>query len=1368
MGGLTMFGKTYDTVGSSDSNLLLKTRGDIKIQWGGKYIDLIKDGKINTSCDIKFKIINKESDIYKDGLYIIKGEENDTVIACIEGQIITLSGDGTTYVSFMNKQEATPDQKYQALQNIGFIYDTFEEAEKAGLTKGIIYVQDRQKLYFIIDGQLTELTLSNTTNDFNVGDILTVGSIIINGIDSSLTFDESFRIFAGNDHVATYESHNLVLHRDVTIDNHSRLVSEDFISGEQGEGYVIHIDNNESYLEIDNLLVRKKFVDASLNPTKVSYTELYGLIENNQLIKNNKYIITDFQNEWELGMDTTTYKALIVEAIDTNQISTLATYQNFPNWKLEYDVNYRVLVDKNTETFTKGRISKLTDEYNNSCNFDFKHLKFYINNDFNIHHGFYLFSRTLTEQEKKTIQDIQASPDHIVIDQSGPISRYDNDEEIYKDASLDGRYNNININLDRPKLYSPFFKRYILVNNELTMDAIQKDSENPAAITYDDDRITQVIFIREPLDIDIFKSSDREQVCRKERESYLLTMSEKDLQANETLVETLNKLELGLNLYNININNINGEFIFRYDMYNTSILGTLHQKDKSVATIEEQTIEKYKYKRIAADGTEINLEFPPSQINGRICNTTINGDIIGFITKEKCFIQGCTFQNIQDVTFDSYTFENNIFNSDIISINVKDTWRNNIFNDLISGKSYFPIADIDRNEFDPNEYIEQYGELTKNTKDQLNGIITDSIFNGPVYNLQIDNTLHIINSKFSEIRNVKITCADTQIKIIELSTFNAPISDLKINNVIYLSTFEEPIIGYKKMIDRLEQNKEYRSVWNGKLVKCQFNNIIIGFNTNSNTQIESSVFNEIEGFNIEALSDEITIFNSTFEKSIYGDFTLTGHIYNTVFRDDIIQAQWFKNELTIFNIEGNIENCEFYSQIIGLCLVPQSKLSYSLFHLIEFLKIGNEVYSLDAKKLVNNVEILEKCSNIIFYDIVKDSKFNGELSRINFYGTITKLIAEKIDNSSFEKIYVSTNTNINFKQAITNCTINGDIIDSDLENLANSIYYENIQKSQLTSIKNSQFYGGIQESTLNGIVGCLFNDIINTSTITNNTNCQFYNTIIESNIIECNNIRVNGKILKGSINSCIDCQFYGLSDITLNELTRVTINDDITGTILANSDKAEIDAMQQQDGSKDGYVIKGKLKILISGGFTKGMIMMWGLTSDIPKGWAICDGTNGTPNLIGKFVKASSEVKDIDSSHLANPDNNEISIEEKHLPEHHHPHKAHNHNGEVSPVSVSIEYSGELSGTGSLEWHDYNWGSSSVKQGEGDSATVGGSSTQGGSVNWSGGNHTHSASVSGGILSLDSATSEEDTKTWQHANIKIEPKAYALIFIMKL
>ena len=34
-----------------------------------------------------------------------------------------------------------------------------------------------------------------------------------------------------------------------------------------------------------------------------------------------------------------------------------------------------------------------------------------------------------------------------------------------------------------------------------------------------------------------------------------------------------------------------------------------------------------------------------------------------------------------------------------------------------------------------------------------------------------------------------------------------------------------------------------------------------------------------------------------------------------------------------------------------------------------------------------------------------------------------------------------------------------------------------------------------------------------------------------------------------------------------------------------------------------------------------GMIMLWyGEIVDIPSGWAHCDGNNGTPNLIAKFV----------------------------------------------------------------------------------------------------------------------------------------------------
>jgi microcystin-dependent protein len=42
-----------------------------------------------------------------------------------------------------------------------------------------------------------------------------------------------------------------------------------------------------------------------------------------------------------------------------------------------------------------------------------------------------------------------------------------------------------------------------------------------------------------------------------------------------------------------------------------------------------------------------------------------------------------------------------------------------------------------------------------------------------------------------------------------------------------------------------------------------------------------------------------------------------------------------------------------------------------------------------------------------------------------------------------------------------------------------------------------------------------------------------------------------------------------------------------------------------------------------------GGIIMWsGSTGNIPSGWALCDGNNGTPNLTNKFVNATGGSKD--------------------------------------------------------------------------------------------------------------------------------------------
>ena len=46
--------------------------------------------------------------------------------------------------------------------------------------------------------------------------------------------------------------------------------------------------------------------------------------------------------------------------------------------------------------------------------------------------------------------------------------------------------------------------------------------------------------------------------------------------------------------------------------------------------------------------------------------------------------------------------------------------------------------------------------------------------------------------------------------------------------------------------------------------------------------------------------------------------------------------------------------------------------------------------------------------------------------------------------------------------------------------------------------------------------------------------------------------------------------------------------------------------------------------------YSKGMVMMFsGLIADIPEGWSLCDGTNGTPDLTNKFVRSVFNDADV-------------------------------------------------------------------------------------------------------------------------------------------
>ena len=86
--------------------------------------------------------------------------------------------------------------------------------------------------------------------------------------------------------------------------------------------------------------------------------------------------------------------------------------------------------------------------------------------------------------------------------------------------------------------------------------------------------------------------------------------------------------------------------------------------------------------------------------------------------------------------------------------------------------------------------------------------------------------------------------------------------------------------------------------------------------------------------------------------------------------------------------------------------------------------------------------------------------------------------------------------------------------------------------------------------------------------------------------------------------------------------------------------------------------------------FVRGMIMMWS-GSVPPSGWALCDGSNGTPNLVGRFILGGTSKGSYSDNTTINgkltSDNQTLSV--ANLP-------SHNHN-------ISIDWGGK-------HYHNYN------------------------------------------------------------------------------
>lgn len=236
-------GITYETIGSSNSNLLLKCNGTARIQWGSKLIDLVKNGKIfsETQQNLLY-IIQNESEIKGDGIYIIDSEDVQ-IWVCKDNNKYNLTGTDLC-ISTNKNQNLTGEQKTQALINIGVQYHTLEELKKSKIQNGIAYITDTKTLYTIKDGMVEEFSAKLKT--ITVEQEHENGKLINSSIKIVLSILEEDYLILSDDKIVV--SQPLIIKEKATISSEGNS---------QDRGYNLYLKNGTSYLDIDYINVRK-------------------------------------------------------------------------------------------------------------------------------------------------------------------------------------------------------------------------------------------------------------------------------------------------------------------------------------------------------------------------------------------------------------------------------------------------------------------------------------------------------------------------------------------------------------------------------------------------------------------------------------------------------------------------------------------------------------------------------------------------------------------------------------------------------------------------------------------------------------------------------------------------------------------------------------------------------------------------------------------------------------------------------------------------------------------------------------------------------------------------------------------------------
>lgn len=325
-----LFGKNYQEAGSSSSPLLLRSNGEIKLQWGNKFIDLIKNGKINSEAKDYIFTVDTSDEIKANGIYLVT--EDSSIWINVEGTKTKVNNTDTTYVSFLTEQETTPEQKQQALTNLGLIYENIDALNKANLVTGLAYVVESNKLYLIQNKVVSEYQVASALPASGKFEDLTISNLTI----KNNTINSNQLILTINNIPYLQINDNILCSVPFLVD---KLQSINYNYNKSG--FALYQDKGKSILDIDSLNWRNIESELPKNQkTYITYTilgdfnivtgvtdvsskdeSLYKLelkYPNNISLSLSNYILAELETTYNIFLLTT--KVQIQDDISYNQI----------------------------------------------------------------------------------------------------------------------------------------------------------------------------------------------------------------------------------------------------------------------------------------------------------------------------------------------------------------------------------------------------------------------------------------------------------------------------------------------------------------------------------------------------------------------------------------------------------------------------------------------------------------------------------------------------------------------------------------------------------------------------------------------------------------------------------------------------------------------------------------------------------------------------------------------------------------------------------------------------------------------------------------------------------------------------------------